>query len=171
MDWNITTKQALELLDKWKVPLTATTLTVAGLCCVYISIRPLKHDNIPMMDMPMHPLYGQTKNRVLNEKYGEFHEVNYRFLLSRPEPVIAKSMPMGQLMVFLHDPAVVKFVFEDQFELFEKGATIREITGDIFGHGIFASDPPGLKNCLWFIHFVVIVQSVHYYHFLIFIFF
>ncbi|ETO35061.1 hypothetical protein RFI_02014 [Reticulomyxa filosa] len=130
--WN----ELLELLKRKGVPAKATAAlaTLGALGALYWYVRPVPHDNIPMMDFPIHPIFGQLQTGELSAQFKEIHDSNCLYMASREEPVIAKAFPMRQFLVFLNDPEAIKFVFEDKFELFEKGEKTRELAGDILGN-------------------------------------
>eukprot|EP01084_Bolivina_argentea_P079084 143507_1 len=59
---------------------------------------------------------------------------------------VACFAPFGRFpSITLYDPKLIKFVFQDNFENFVKSNMLRERTEEIFGDGIFASDPPQWK--------------------------
>lgn len=77
------------------------------------------------------PSRDPTKERIDNFK---------DLMLELNEDCVCTTRFGNWSTVFLFDPKYVKFVFEDRFNDFEKGAAVRDRLFELLGDGIFSSD-------------------------------
>lgn len=78
---------------------------------------------------------------------GNIYEWIYEEIKAMNWPkVSALCLPGGQRMVFIEDPKLIKYLYEDQFEVsIQKTAVLQEIYFELLGKGIFVSNGPQWK--------------------------
>lgn len=96
-----------------------------------------KHDNIPM-GPHYNPWFGHTRYFTTN-----FDRVNDGVfdVLSECKSRLCCMWSAGRQIVYILDPKLANWVFDEQFEAFEKGRSSAERYYELLGDGIFASDP------------------------------
>ena len=97
---------------------------------------PMRPGFIPIIGHTLH-LLGLTPNP---QPELERIDANMNVFLKMNKDAICSTRFGNWSTIFLFDPKLVKFVFEDNFDDFVKGEQINERLFELLGNGIFASD-------------------------------
>eukprot|EP01084_Bolivina_argentea_P087254 157609_1 len=117
-------------------------VAVTSMAIWYKYYRARPHDSIPMLP-EMTPLLGHTLH---GRHWGNMTKHVYGLVKKADFPkAIAGTAYIPYYIVLLLDPELVKFVFDKQFNKFEKGEKISTEMHELLGDGIFTSDPPDWK--------------------------
>ncbi|ETO34626.1 hypothetical protein RFI_02466 [Reticulomyxa filosa] len=121
------------------------TLLVSS--ALYYAYGPSKHPQIPNLNAPYSVVTGHlawlqegAEKKCLQER------INDAVVASKSyQKCLNMSLPLDYCKIITTDPEIIKYVFETDFESFEKGDTVREQWIEVLGEGIFMSDPPKKK--------------------------
>ncbi|ETO00234.1 hypothetical protein RFI_37214 [Reticulomyxa filosa] len=108
--------------------LLAGTAAATAICgaALYVAFRPKKHLNIINLNAPESALLGHMP--FIEEGYNNkcFHNYCYYTFVKTKFTIINLSLPMHQCNLVTTGSGILKFMFNREFESFEKGAIQRE---------------------------------------------
>ncbi|ETO31637.1 hypothetical protein RFI_05483 [Reticulomyxa filosa] len=120
---------------KVKMGLLAGTAaaTAIGGAALYVAFRPKKHPNVPNLNVPESALLGHMPFIEEGYKNKCLHEDFYDAFVKTKSLTVNLSLPVHQCSLVTTDPDIIRFVFDTEFESFEKSAIQRERWYQVLG--------------------------------------
>eukprot|EP01084_Bolivina_argentea_P246297 412224_1 len=134
--------------NNWKPAMYASLIGLSTIATIYTArqyYRARFHDNIPTMGMKDFSYFGGHL-QILTEKGGNWVYWMYEDMCnSNWPPIVSLSFPGPRNLIFIQDPALIKFALETNFESTPKGEEFIQEFEPLLGHGIFASNGENWK--------------------------
>ncbi|ETO35521.1 cytochrome P450 [Reticulomyxa filosa] len=101
-------------------------LTLAAGVLLY-QHRPSKQEGTPNLDTPYSFFFGNLQFVAEAHHKKKGHELIYEAFVKSKAPVVNMSFPERTCRLLSDDPEIIKFVFETEFESFEKGEEMESL--------------------------------------------